>query len=398
MHITDSPEDAEFRAAARTWLESNATPRGEAVQEKPLEDHVASAMAWQRLLYGHGWAGIGWPAHFGGQGRTALQAAIFADEMSRYQETVGPLTVALGMVAPTLMAHGTPDQQRHISAILRGEELWCQLFSEPGAGSDLASVSTRAVLDGETWIIDGQKVWTSLAQFAKFGILLARTDPDLPKHAGLTYFIIDMDQAGVEVRPLVQMTGHAHFNETFLSKAVVHASNVVGKVGQGWKVARTTLTSERSSIAAAPSAWSVDGLIDLVKEAGRHADPIVRQRVAKAYSESIVLRALGYRLRTALASGQTPGKEALVMKLLYANHWVATTNAGVGVLGADGMMTHSHRIPAGDTWQQALLNQYAIRLGGGTDEVQRNIIGELGLGLPREPEVGRELSWKDYPK
>ncbi len=397
MDITESPENVEFRAAARTWLLANATPRTESSVALPLDEHVAAAMAWQKTLQAHGWAGISWPEAFGGRGESSLRASIFNEEMSRFEQTLGPLTVAVGMVAPTLMAHGTPKQQQHLAAILRGDELWCQLFSEPGAGSDLAALATRAELDGDEWVVNGQKVWTSLGQFAQYGILLARTDPTVPKHKGITYFIVDMNDPGIEVRPLVQMTGHAHFNETFLTDVRIPVENVVGEVGNGWAITRTTLTAERSSIAGGGAGWSVEGLIELAREQGRADDPLVRQALARAHSRSEVMRVLNLRLRTAIANKRMPGREALIMKLAYARHWVSTTDSAMSLLGAQGMLAGSDA-PHDESWHQAFLNQYAIRLGGGTDEVQQNIMGELGLGLPREPSTDRDIPWKDLPK
>lgn len=432
MDIGDSPEEAAFRTEARSWLTEHATPRGGATATADLEAHVARAMAWQRVLYQHRWAGLSWPEQFGGRGLSSGFASIFNEETADFEETIGPLTVALGMVGPTLMAHGTPEQQEHLAAILRGDELWCQLFSEPGAGSDLATLGTRAVRDGDTWVVTGQKVWTSLAQFARYGILLARTDPDVPKHAGLTYFIVDMNDPGIEVRPLVQMTGHAHFNETFLDEVRIPHENVVGEVADGWSVARTTLNSERSSIAGGGAGWSVEALIDAARTMGVSDDPIVRQQLAAAHARALILTAMGYRVRSAVSQGRLPGAEALAMKLGYANHWVSTMETAMQILGADGLLydvesgadgaddtddasgaattkattSAATTSPVGEgagprlgsSWQHALLNQFAIRLGGGTDEVQRNIIGELGLGLPREPSADRGVPWKDLPR
>ncbi|MDX2381308.1 MAG: acyl-CoA dehydrogenase family protein [Acidimicrobiia bacterium] len=409
MDIGDSAAEAAFRTEARTWLATHATPRRGAAATGDLEAHVARAMVWQRVLHDHGWAGLSWPEQFGGRGMSSGLSSIFNEEMAGFEETTGPLTVAVGMVGPTLMAHGTPGQQEHLAAILRGDELWCQLFSEPGAGSDLATLSTRAVRDGDTWIVSGQKVWTSLAQFADYGILLARTDTDVPKHAGLTYFIVDMNDPGIEIRPLVQMTGHAHFNETFLDEVRIPHENVVGVVGDGWSIARTTLNSERSSIAGGGAGWSVEALIAAARTMGVAADPLVRQELAAAHSRALTLTAMGYRVRSAVSRGRLPGAEALAMKLGYANHWVATMDTAMRILGADGLLyaleageetsRDSAGAPSlGSSWQHALLNQFAIRLGGGTDEVQRNIIGELGLGLPREPSADRGVPWKDLPR
>ena len=395
MDIDDTAEEAAFRAEARAWLGANATPHGARADHDPddLAAHVERARSWQRTLYDGGWAGLSWPEAFGGRALPPTYASIFAEELADFDETVGPLTVGLGMVAPTLMQHGSPEQHERIAPMLRGDEMWCQLFSEPGAGSDLATLATRAERDGDTWVVNGQKVWTSLAQFAEYGILLARTDPDVPKHQGLTYFIVDMSDLGIEVRPLTQITGAAHFNETFLTDVRIPHANVVGDVGDGWNVARTTLTSERSSIAGGNPGWSVEDLVADARERGLADDPLVRQELAAAHTRALVLKVMGYRMRSALSAGRLPGPEALAMKLGYARHWVATTETALHILGADAMTYAGH-----GTWQYSFLNQFAIRLGGGTDEVQQNIIGELGLGLPREPSADRGVPWKDLPR
>ncbi|NCG37141.1 MAG: acyl-CoA dehydrogenase [Actinobacteria bacterium] len=407
MDVGDSLEETAFRATARAWLLAHATAQGTSVDTGVLADHVRKALAWQRTLYEHGWAGISWPEAFGGRGEPVIHSAIFNEEMASVDETLGPLTVALGMVAPTLMRHGTPEQQMHLASMLRGEQLWCQLFSEPGAGSDLAALATRAERDGDEWVINGQKVWTSLGQFADYGILLARTDVNAPKHEGITYFIVDMTAPGIDIRPLVQMTGHAHFNEAFLTDVRIPKANVVGEVGEGWKIARTTLTSERASIAGGGAGWSVEELIDTARIQGVADDPTIRQELAQAHIRSVTLKTLGYRVRTAMSAGSMPGPEALVMKLAYARHWTASTQTAMSILGADGLLVDETGSAESDRgkqqslramWSHVFLNQYAIRLGGGTDEVQQNIIGELALGLPREPSTDRGVPWKDLPK
>ncbi len=391
MHIGDSPAEAEFRAVARAWLSEHASPRvaADSRTSGDLGEHVAACRVWQRTLSDKGWAGIAWPATFGGRGLTTIESAIFNEEQARFDVATGAFAVAIGMVGPTLMAHGTGEQQRHLlPKILRGELVWCQPFSEPGAGSDLASLATRAERDGDTWVVSGQKVWTSFGQFADFAILLARTDVDVPKHRGLTYFLVDMRSPGIEVRPLRQITGSAHFNEVFLTDVRISHDNVVGDVGNGWKIAHTTLTAERAFIGGGGGAWSVDELIALAKSMGVANDPIIRQELMHAYSRAATLTYLGYRLRTAFSQKRMPGAEMFIMKLAYARHWAATVNTAMSVAGVNGTI-------AGGAWGQHLLNQYAIRLGGGTNEVQCNIIGEQALGLPREPSSDRDIAWKD---
>lgn len=324
MHIGDSPEEAAFRDHARTWLAQHAPLHSiDASQwHDDLGGHVNACKEWQHVLYDNGWAGISWPKQFGGRGGTSLQASIFAEEQSKFDVATGSFAVSLGMVGPTLMAHGTPEQHAEfLQPMLRGDHVWCQLFSEPNAGSDLANIGTRAVLDGDTWIVNGQKVWTSFGQFSDYGILLARTEPESPKHKGITYFILDMKSAGIEVRPLVQITGVAHFNEVFLSDVRIPAANVLGQVNSGWAVANTTLTSERAFIGGGGSSWTVEALIETAQKLGRTRDPRVRQKLAAAYARAQTLTYLGYRLRTASSLGLLPGPEMFVMKLAYARHW-----------------------------------------------------------------------------
>ena len=403
MHIGDSNEEARFRDEARAWLAEHAPAFARAGSTEDVFGSVESARRWQRHLAEHGWAGITWPTAFGGRGGTPIEATIFAEEMNRYAVSNGSFSVAAGMVGPTLIAHGTPDQrERHLGPILRGEDIWCQLFSEPGSGSDLASLATRAVRDGEEWVVNGQKVWTSLGQHSQWGILLARTDPDAPKHRGITYFLVDMSTPGIEVRPLRQITGAEHFNEVFLSDVRIPAANVVGEVGEGWRIAQTTLSNERALIGGGSGAWSVEQLIALAQANGSTTDPTLRDELAAAVTRARILQFLGYRLRTAMSQRRLPGAEALVLKLAYARHVVATTATAMRVRGASGMLTDAEADAQGVTepnnWVTLFVGQYAVRIGGGTDEIQSNIIAEVGLGLPREPNAFRDTPWKDLPK
>lgn len=399
MHIGDTPEEAAYRAEARAWLEAHATRKsdahpGDSVDHtRDLAGHVQACRDWQRVLFDHGWAGITWPAQYGGKGASAIQAAIFNEEMAQFDVAVGTFAVSIGMVGPTLIAHGTPEQQHeHLAPILKGEEVWCQLFSEPGSGSDLASLGTRAVRDGDDWVVNGQKVWTSLGQYADYAILLARTDGDQPKHAGITYFILDMKSPGIEVRPITQITGVQHFNETFLTDVRIPNANVVGGPNEGWKVAQTTLANERNFIGSGGS-WSASDLVDLAQRRGCAHDPHVRQRLAEAISRQETLKYLGFRMRTAMSQRRMPGPEMLTLKLAFANHWRLSAETAIGILGADAMLWGDDAADE-NQWGQHLLSQFAIRIGGGTDEIQHNIIAERGLGLPREPMPDKDLPWR----
>ena len=401
MHIGDTEQEAEFRAQARHWLSDHASLKSSSsgeLAEHDLGHHIQKCRDWQRVLFDNGWAGITWPQKFGGRGASPIQAAIFAEEMSQFDVSTGAFAVSIGMVGPTLIAHGTPEQQEHhLQPILRGDEVWCQLFSEPGAGSDLASLGTRAVRDGDDWIVNGQKVWTSFGQFADYAILLARTDIDSPKHAGITYFILDMKTPGIEVRPITQITGVQHFNEVFLSDVRIPHANVLGEVHGGWKVAQTTLSNERSHIGSGGGSWTVPQLIELAKARGVSTDPRVRQGLAQAHARAETLRYLGLRMRTAMSQLRMPGPEMLTLKLAFANHWRITADLAAEIVGAGAMLWDADA-PEHNQWGQQLLSQFAIRIGGGTDEIQRNIIAERGLGLPREPQNDKDLPWRSLTK
>ena len=406
MDFDDTPEEAAFRAEARTWLEANAIPKGHPDDfsagiwstQYSEETLIKRTREWQGRLYDGGWAGITWPKEVGGRGGRPIEQVIFNQEQARFGVAVGVFTVAIGMVGPTLLRHGTPAQQeRYLRAMLKGDELWCQLFSETEAGSDLANVSTRAVLDGDEWVVTGQKVWTSSAQRAEWGILLARTDPDAPKHRGITYFLLDMSTPGIDIRPLRQMTGDAHFSEVFLEGVRIPAADVVGEVGEGWRVAQTTLASERTAIAGGSGGADPPGLIALAQELGVAGDPLVRQAVVDAHLRQELLRYLRLRSQTALSQGRTPGPETSIMKLAYARFMQQMTNAAIHVQGATGMLA-GDQLPRGGVWTTKFLHAPSLRIAGGSDQVQANIIGERVLGLPPEPRHDRDVPFRELAK
>ncbi len=279
---------------------------------------------WQRKLYDAGWAGISWPEAHGGRGGTVGEARIFAREQARFEVDTGVFAVGIAMVGPTLMTHGTPAQQeRYLRPLLRGDEVWCQLFSEPGAGSDLAGLRTRAERDGDEWGVNGQKVWSSGAHHSDLGILLARTDPDASKHRGITYFVLDMHSPGVEIRPLRQINGVAHFNEVFLTDVRIPHTNVVGEVDGGWTVAHTTLANERNLIGGGTTVGFRD-FLRLAEGEGRVGDPVLRQRLAAAYMRFEVIKYLGLRAQAAARRGGAPGPESSVLKLAVSRHVALT--------------------------------------------------------------------------
>jgi alkylation response protein AidB-like acyl-CoA dehydrogenase len=277
--------------------------------------------------------------------------------------------------------------------MLRGDELWCQLFSEPGAGSDLANLATRAERDGDEWVVNGQKVWTSSPDRARWGMLLARTDADVPKHRGISYFLLDMATPGIDVRPLRQMTGESHFSEVFLDHVRVPAVNLLGGEGEGWRVAQTTLDSERSSIAGGVGATPA-ALVELARGVGATAHPLSRQRVVDAHIRFELLRFLRYRSQTALSQGRRPGAEASVMKLAYARYMKALTETAVDLLGAHGLLAGAEG-PGGTMWLRRFLHSPSLRIAGGSDQVQANIVGERALGLPAEPRDDKDMPYRE---
>jgi alkylation response protein AidB-like acyl-CoA dehydrogenase len=298
------------------------------------------------------------------------------------------------MCGPTLIAHGTEEQKhRFLTSMLRGEEVWCQLFSEPEAGSDLAGLRTRAERDGDEFVVNGQKVWNSGAHHSDWGILLARTNFDAPKHKGITYLLVDMRTPGIDVRPLRQITGHAHFNEVFLTDVRIPVTNVVGDIDAGWGPTHTTLANERTLIGS-NQAIPPQQILDLARRCGRHQDPVVRQHLAAYYTRTQLLRFMNYRVQTALSHGRPPGPEAATTKLFFSQHQSLTGDLLLELQGAAGMLMNAAAIDNG-FWQLSFLNQWSSKIGGGTDNIQRNTIGERVLGLPAEPRTDKDLPFKD---
>jgi alkylation response protein AidB-like acyl-CoA dehydrogenase len=407
VETSETAEQAAFRAEAHAWLEANAPHRRHdssefkrRVSQTGAEDeqaHVKASKAWQRRLYDAGFAGISVPREYGGRGESAGLERVWRQEVVRYEIDIGVLSVGLGMVVPTLVAHGTEEQKRRfVPPSLRGDELWCQLFSEPGAGSDLAGLTTRAERDGDEWIVNGQKVWNSFAHLADWGILLARTDWDVPKHRGITFFLVDMHSPGVEPRPLRQITGVAHFNETFLTDVRIPADQVLGEVNGGWGVAQTTLANERALIGGA-SPLGFRDYVELARHYGKANDPEIRQRLAAAYTRFQILRWLGQRAQAAAKSGRALGPESSVAKLVISEHSAKNGDLALAIEGAAGLLSGRDAFEDG-FWQQQFLGQWGVRIGGGTEQVQRNIIGERVLGLPSEPRPDKTEPFRSIPK
>jgi alkylation response protein AidB-like acyl-CoA dehydrogenase len=407
VDIDDTPEEAAFRAEARSWLEANAVPKGHADDfssgtwsgSYDEDTYLDRCRDWQHRLYDGGWAGITWPKAYGGRGGRPIEGVIFNQEQAAFGVSVGAYMVSIGMVGPTVIAHGNDAQkERFLPPTLRGDMLWCQLFSEPDAGSDLAGLTTRAVADGDEYVVTGQKVWTSSANRAAWGILLARTDWDAPKHKGISYFLVDMATPGITIRPLKQMTGESHFSEVFLDGVRIPAANILGEPGQGWRVAQTTLMSERGAIAGGTGV-SPEGLIALARSVGRNDDPVVRQAIVDAHIQSELLRFLRYRTQTALSQGRAPGQEASVMKLAFARYLKHITETAVNLQGPAGLLSGSDAHRVGDVdgamWHRRFLHSPSLRIAGGSDQVQANILGERALGLPREPAGDKDVPFRE---
>jgi len=392
MDLRDAPEQAAFRARAREWLQANATaggPRTTGLLNEPLDEtDVEAAREWQARKAEGGWAGITWPREHGGQGLGVLDQVVWAQEERRFRTPPDVFFVGIGVCGPLLIHHGTPEQQaRHLPEILRGRELWCQLFSEPGAGSDLAAVRTVARRDGDGWTVDGQKVWTSFARQADRGLLLARTDEKVRKYDGLTLFSVDMHAPGVEVRPIRQLSGRSPFNQVFLDGVAVRDEDRIGPVGGGWRVAMSALADERTSVGAGGYeglAW--EELADAARAAGALGDPLVRQRLAALHVRLKAIEYTGWRALTAIARDGRPGPESSVGKLAVALAMQDATEFAHGLAGAGGAVLDDDAY-----WPVAWLEARALRIVSGSDEIQRNIIGEQVLRLPPEPRLDKDV-------
>jgi alkylation response protein AidB-like acyl-CoA dehydrogenase len=389
MDLTLNAEEQAFRDEVRGWLEENHP--GSEPQE--LDQIIPFRVAWQRRLHEAGYAGISWPKEYGGRGATLIEQAIFAQEAATAEAPQPANVLGLVMGGPVVIAHGTQEQkERWLDPILSAEEIWCQGFSEPDAGSDLASLKTRAVKDGDEWVVTGQKVWTSLAQYSKWCMLVARTDPDAPKHKGLTYFILDMEQEGVQVRPLVQITGEPEFNELFFEEARIPDANVIGAPGNGWNVAITTLMNERAGLAFGALGQiqnALGRLFELARETpvnGHSAaqDPAIRQRLAQLYIDSETMRLNAYRGLTATMKHGIPGPEGSLGKWQWAEINQSLTELAMELQGPYAALARgSEQAIGGGRWQRDFLRSRANSIEGGTTDILKNIIAERILGLPK---------------
>jgi alkylation response protein AidB-like acyl-CoA dehydrogenase len=392
VDLNDTPEQAEYREKVRAWLEahkSEAPPRSGSSEDT---EYINARRAWQGKLAEAGLAGVTWPREYGGQGLGPIEQVITNQEISA-SGVPGILDgIGLGMLGPCLIAHGTEEQKsRHLGPMLHGDEVWCQLFSEPAAGSDLAAIQARARQnDDGTWTLNGQKVWTTNAQFASFGLLLARTDPDVPKHKGLTMFIVPMDAPGVTVRGLRQISGEAEFNEVFFDDVNLAEDAVVGGVGNGWTTALTVLMFERLTIGfGSDSFGSPTRLAETIAgDDAARTDPEIRQRLGDIITEMTAVRFIGYRALTALARGQIPGPEAGLAKITMVNAGIAAMDLATDVVGPEALDTES-------PWAYLTSFLPGLKSAGGTEQILRNTIGERVLGLPSEPRLDKGIPFSE---
>ena len=406
MDFKDTPEEAEFRAKARTWLEANA-PKFDTGgrQRQRSNDNVDAALeqakGWQAAKADAGFACISWPKEYGGRG-SMIETVIWAQEESRFSTPRGFFEIGLGMAAPVLMMYATEEQkQRYLPKMRTAEEVWCQLFSEPSAGSDLAGLKTRAEQDGDEWVINGQKVWTSGAHYCDFGILVARHDPTVQKHIGLTYFFIDMKAPGIEIVRIKQISGGSNFCEVFFNDMRVPDANRLGGIGDGWGVALTTLMNERLAVGDAPP----PDFAELIRLAARIEtengpaikNPAVRDKIADWYVQSQGLKYTKFRTITALSKGQTPGPEASIAKVIGASKLQDIASFAMDLQGMSGIVTDPDLAPDDALHQDAFLYAPGFRIAGGTDEILRNIIGERVLGLPSDIRVDKQLPFNQLP-
>jgi acyl-CoA dehydrogenase len=409
MNFEDTPQEAAFRAKARAWLEKNARLRPvdeiapNLLGERESAEVIQQAKDWQTKKFDEGWAVLTWPKEYGGQALGRLEAVVWGQEEGKFEVPPNLYAIGHGMLGPTIMAHGSDEQKKkYIREMARGQVVWCQLFSEPDAGSDLAGLRTSAVKDGSDWVLNGQKIWSTGAHFSDFGMIVTRTDPNAPKHAGLTYFIVDMHAKGVEVRPIKQINGASGFNTVFFSDVRVPDSNRLGAVGDGWRVAITTLMNERVAIGAGGGAGRFRDLLKLARSTRRNGRPAiqdsaVRQKLADFYIRSKGLQFTSYRTLSALSRGATPGPEGSIGKAVGAPLGQEMASFAMELQGMMGAVNDEAVSAQEALWQEMYLGTPGIRIAGGTDEILKNIIAERVLRLPPEIRVDKDKPFREIP-
>jgi alkylation response protein AidB-like acyl-CoA dehydrogenase len=390
-----TPQELRFRDEVRAWFAENV-PRDwvkRRDEEESMQGRFEYLRAWQRKLYDAGWAGISWPKDFGGRGAPVMEQVIFIEEMARAEAPPMANVIALGLIGPTIIAFGTPEQKkRYLAKMLSAEEIWCQGFSEPNAGSDLAALSTTGVLDGDHFVVNGQKCWTSYAWAADWCELIVRTDPTVPKHKGLTALLVDMHSPGVEVRGLKQMSGESEFGEIFFRDVRVPVANVVGKVNEGWGVAMGTLMHERGTFGAALQVnyrRNFNRLVEIAKHIDRNGkpaseDPVIRQKLAQCYAEIEVMRLNQLRAFSRINETGVPGPEGSIQKIFWSELNQRFQQVAMEILGPYGQLAHGSPDAFDEgAWAYGYLRARANTIEAGTSEIQRNIIGHFVLGLPK---------------
>ena len=411
MDFNDTPEEAKFRHEVRSWLETNAKPKTAAGfssdnprYQRNETDAIKIAKAWQAKKAAKGYARITWPKEIGGLGGTPMQSVVYSQEESKFDVPTGFFEIGLGMCIPTVTHYASKEvAAKFVKPALFGEEIWCQLFSEPSAGSDVAGLRTKAERDGDDWIVNGQKIWTSGAHYSDWGIVLTRTDPNVPKHAGLTMFYVSMKAPGVEARPIKQMSGGANFNEVFFTNVRIPDSQRLGNVGEGWKVALTTLMHERLAVGGGQggSGADVKELLALARETELEEGPAirnasVRERIAEWYVRGQGLKYTTYRTLTALSKGQVPGPEASIAKVVVAPRMQDLASFAMDLEDMGGVAT-GEEAPLGAAFQQTFMWAPGLRIAGGTDEILKNIIAERVLGLPGDMRVDKDIPYNKLP-
>jgi len=410
MNFDDTPQEAAFRVEAREWVAANAPKQYEAELSQAslgriklkTGDMVEVGKAWQKKKFDAGWACLSWPKAFGGRGATPIEKVIWQQEEGVYGKLTQPFQIGEGMCGPTLMAFGhEEDKHRRLPKLASGEEIWCQLFSEPAGGSDVAGLRTRAERDGEDWIVNGQKIWTSGAHYADYGLLITRTDPNVPKHKGLTMFFLDMRSKGVEVKPIKQANGMQEFNEVYFTDVRIPDSQRLGDVGDGWNVSLTTLMNERMSIGSRlatgfPEIFAFCN--DFAGDDGPVIDnPAVRAKLADWAVKSSGLKYTAYRSLSALSKGERPGPENSIGKLVAGTMVQDIAAFAMDLQGAAGVVTDPATAEAAGRFQAMWLGAPGMRIAGGTDEILRNIIAERVLGLPGDIRVDKNVPFNKIP-